>query len=60
MAAAASALLTDDDLRARLGANAAAEAAALYDIERQLDETLAWYAEILGDWHRWRHGRAAS
>ena len=60
MAAAASALLTDDDLRARLGANAAAEAAALYDIERQLDETLAWYAAILPDWHRWRHGRAAS
>jgi glycosyltransferase involved in cell wall biosynthesis len=54
MAAAASALLTDEGLRARLGANAAAEAAARYDLERQLDETLAWYAEILEDWHRWQ------
>lgn len=57
MATAVSALLADDDLRARLGANAAAEAAARYDIERQLDETLAWYGEILEDWHRWQSRR---
>jgi glycosyltransferase involved in cell wall biosynthesis len=54
MAAATSALLADDKLRARIGKNAAAEAAARFDIERQLDETLAWYGEVLEDWHRWR------
>ena len=60
MATAAAALLKDDELRARLGANAAAEAAARYDIERQLDETLGWYAEIQEDWQRWKNRPATS
>jgi glycosyltransferase involved in cell wall biosynthesis len=52
MARATAALLADDTLRAELGANAVAEARARYDLEHQLDETVAWYAEILEGWHR--------
>ena len=62
MAAAAAALLEDDELRARLGANAVADAGARFDLERQLDETIAWYREVIADWRaagveEVRHGR---
>ncbi len=50
MAAAATSLLTDDALRAGLGANAVADARARFDVERQLDETIAWYRELIADW----------
>ena len=59
MAAAAIALLRDDALRERLGRNAAEDAAARFDVERQLDDTLAWYAATIDDWHAWRGARAA-
>ena len=49
MGAAAAAILGDDDLRATLGANAAADAAQRFDLERQLDATIAWYREIIAD-----------
>jgi glycosyltransferase involved in cell wall biosynthesis len=52
MAAATAALLDDGVLRARLGENAAARSRANYDIERQLDETVAWYGDILADWRK--------
>jgi glycosyltransferase involved in cell wall biosynthesis len=54
MGAAAAALLGDDATRAALGANAASDAAARFDVERQLDTTIAWYREIIEDW-RDRH-----
>jgi glycosyltransferase involved in cell wall biosynthesis len=54
MAAATLALLTDDALRTRLGENAAADAEVRFGLDRQLDETLAWYAESIDDWRRWR------
>ena len=50
MGAAAAAVLGDDLLRAALSANAAADAAERFDLDRQVDETLAWYREILADW----------
>ena len=50
MAAAAAALLGDDALRATLSANAAADAAERFDLELQLDRTIAWYREIIADW----------
>jgi glycosyltransferase involved in cell wall biosynthesis len=46
MAQATVAILRDDATRRRLAANAA-DAAARFDLERQLDETVAWYREIL-------------
>jgi glycosyltransferase involved in cell wall biosynthesis len=58
MAAATTALLADDDLRVRLGRNAATDAAERFDLERQLDATVAWYSEVLEDWHAWRRSAA--
>lgn len=55
MGAAAAALLDDDALRATLAANAAQDAAARFDLERQLDVTIDWYREIITDW-RAAHG----
>jgi glycosyltransferase involved in cell wall biosynthesis len=40
-------LLEDRALRARLGDNAAADAARRFGLDRQVDATLAWYLEIL-------------
>ncbi len=58
MAAATAALLVDDELRARLGRNAAADAAARFDVERQLEETLGWYRDCIRDWLAWRESAA--
>ncbi|MEA2673738.1 MAG: hypothetical protein QOI92_930, partial [Chloroflexota bacterium] len=54
MAAATTFLLRDDALRAQLGTNAAADAKARFNVETQLDATLAWYQDCLDDWQRWR------
>ena len=54
MAAATAALLLDDELRARLGRNAAADAASRFDVERQLEETVGWYRDCIRDWLAWR------
>lgn len=51
MGAAAAALLDDATLRATLAHNAAHDAAARFDLERQLDATIAWYREIVAEWH---------
>jgi glycosyltransferase involved in cell wall biosynthesis len=50
MAAAATAILADPPLRAALSANAARDASERFDVERQLDDTIDWYREILADW----------
>ena len=54
MAAATTALLRDDELRARLGRNAAADAASRFDVEHQLEETMGWYRDCIRDWTAWR------
>jgi glycosyltransferase involved in cell wall biosynthesis len=54
MGSAAASLLGDDALRRRLGRNAVADAAARFDIDRQVDATLAWYREIIEDWRQAR------
>jgi glycosyltransferase involved in cell wall biosynthesis len=54
MAAAAAALLVDDELRFRLGRNAAADAADRFDADRQLDLTISWYRDCTEDWLAWR------
>jgi glycosyltransferase involved in cell wall biosynthesis len=43
-------LLGDDALRRGLAANAAADAAARFDLERQVDAYLSWYGEVRRDW----------
>lgn len=52
MGAAAAAILADDDLRATLGANAAADATRRFDFDLQLDATIGWYREVMEDWNR--------
>jgi glycosyltransferase involved in cell wall biosynthesis len=47
MAEAIVTLLKDEELRARLGDNAARDAAQRFDVEREVDSYLGWYAEIL-------------
>jgi glycosyltransferase involved in cell wall biosynthesis len=54
MAAAAASLLVDDELRVRLGRNAAADAAARFDVERQLEVTIGWYRDCTTDWLAWQ------
>lgn len=54
MAAATVALMSDDDLRHRIGKNAATDAGIRFGLDGQLDATLAWYAEASHDWRRWR------
>jgi len=48
LAEAIAALVRDDGLRETLGANAARDAAARFDLQTQVDRYLGWYAEILG------------
>lgn len=43
-------LLTDDALRMRLGRNAAKKAQRRFDLERQANEYISWYQEILENW----------
>jgi hypothetical protein len=50
MGAATATILADDELRATLAANSAADAARRFDLDRQLDATIAWYREIIADW----------
>jgi len=50
MAAAATTILADPGLRAALSANAARDAAGRFDLQRQLDDTIDWYREIIADW----------
>ncbi len=50
MAAAAQALLDDAALRRRLADNAAADAAARFDLERCVDQHLAWYRQAQQSW----------
>lgn len=47
-------LLDDEELRCRLGTTAAADAATRFGLERQADDFLAWYAEVIEDWRAWR------
>jgi glycosyltransferase involved in cell wall biosynthesis len=47
MAAAIITLLEESALRIRLGANAARDAGARFDLETQVDRYLTWYTEIL-------------
>jgi glycosyltransferase involved in cell wall biosynthesis len=51
MGAAAAAILADDDLRATMSVNAFADAALRFDFDGQLDATIAWYREIIGDYN---------
>ena len=50
MGQAAAHLLSDDNLHGRLSHNAAQDAERRFDLETQLDNTLAWYRDILLDW----------
>lgn len=50
MASATIHLLAHDDVRRQLAANAVADARRRFDIERQIDETVGWYRDIIGSW----------
>ncbi len=54
MAEAIITLLTDDALRMRLGRNAAEDAQKRFGLNRQVEEYLEWYEEILEAWRRGR------
>jgi glycosyltransferase involved in cell wall biosynthesis len=58
MAGATTALLADDELRGQLGRNAASDAAGRFGLDGQLDATLAWYADTIESWRRWRRAAA--
>jgi len=45
-------LLRDDELRKRMGFHAAESARQRFSLERQVDDFLKWYNEILEYWHR--------
>lgn len=49
MAGAIEQLLNDNSLRRRLGENAALDAAKRFDMQRQADEYLEWYAKLVQD-----------
>jgi glycosyltransferase involved in cell wall biosynthesis len=49
LAAGIELLLTDDDLRRRLGSNAARDAHQRFSLDRQASDYLAWYKEILAE-----------
>ena len=46
LAAAATALIEDDELRLRLGANAASDARQRFDFEAQVSAYLGWYHDL--------------
>ena len=50
-------LVGNDGLRETLGANAARDAAARFDLQTQVDRYLDWYAEILCDQRRGDGGK---
>ena len=52
MAEAVITLLTDDELRLQLGRNAAEDAQRRFDLNRQVEDYIGWYGEILGNWQR--------
>jgi glycosyltransferase involved in cell wall biosynthesis len=54
MAEAVITLLTDEPLRRQLGVNAARDARQRFDLERQVDDYLGWYGEVIEDWAEWR------
>ena len=43
-------LLSDDELRRKMGTQAAKVAHNLFSLERQVNEYLNWYREILENW----------
>jgi glycosyltransferase involved in cell wall biosynthesis len=49
MAGALGTLLGDEPLRQQLGRNAAAQARAHYDLNRQIEQTLAFYGEAMAN-----------
>jgi glycosyltransferase involved in cell wall biosynthesis len=47
-------LLRDKSLRLRMGENAARDAVKRFDLQRQADDFLRWYQEILKTWVPWQ------
>jgi glycosyltransferase involved in cell wall biosynthesis len=50
MAVGVERLLQDEPLRLRLGDNAVKDAVQRFDIQRQANDLLGWYQEILQAW----------
>ncbi len=59
MALAMQTLLDDDLLRIRMGQAAAAHVKQHFGLERQVDEFLLWYDEVLTDWQASHHSTSA-
>jgi glycosyltransferase involved in cell wall biosynthesis len=51
LAESAAAILSQPDLRRRLGGRAADVARRRFDLERQVDDYLGWYEELIGKFH---------
>ena len=58
MASAIQTLLDDDELRTRMGQAAAAHIRQHFGLQRQVDQFLAWYDEVLADWQASHHTTA--
>lgn len=54
MANAITRLLLDSELHKHLSRNALRETRHRFDLGKQVDKYLDWYAEIIPDWSRWR------
>lgn len=47
-------LLKDTDLRSQMSRNAIAWVRERFTLDRQVDDYLAWYEEVIADWRDWR------
>jgi glycosyltransferase involved in cell wall biosynthesis len=48
-------LLNDPNKRREIGAQAAREAKLRFGLDRQVNEFLEWYREVIDDWQSWRY-----
>lgn len=54
MAARIEQLLKDEALRQQMGQRAAEDARRRFDLNRQTDDFLDWYQEVIADWQDWQ------
>jgi glycosyltransferase involved in cell wall biosynthesis len=57
LAEALALVLTDRDLRLRIGAQGSEEARRRFSLDRQVAEFLDWYEEVIEDWTSWKRAR---
>ncbi len=53
-------LLTNNELRLRMGQQAAETAKQRFGLERQVNEYLNWYEEVIADWQDWKRSNSST